>query len=223
MTPKLVIFDVDGTLIDSQAHIVGAMNAAFDAVGLPRPARAETLSIVGLSLPVAMGVLAPEHPDKGAALVEAYKDSFMTKREGGAVSPLYPGARAVLDALSARDDTILAIATGKSRRGLRHVLAQHDLAGYFLTMQVADDHPSKPHPSMIETCLRETGIDASAAAIIGDTRFDMEMGVAAGVRAIGVAWGYHPVAELHAAGAEQVLSHFDELPGAFYGAEGAVT
>ncbi|WP_420395975.1 HAD-IA family hydrolase [Nioella sp.] len=217
MTLKLVIFDVDGTLIDSQAHIVGAMTAAFEGVGLTPPMREETLSIVGLSLPVAIDRLMPEADAAlQSALVEGYKGGFMRMRvEGGAaLSPFYPGAREALDRLAARDDLLLGIATGKSRRGMDHLMEIHGLRRLFQTVQVADDHPSKPNPSMIQACLSETGVDTTHAVILGDTVFDMEMGRNAGIPAIGVEWGYHPAENLVTAGAMKVLTHFDQLDNA---------
>lgn len=218
MTPlRLVIFDVDGTLIDSQAHIVASMEAAFRATGLAPPSRGATLSIVGLSLPVAMATLAPDRPDLTGELVAAYKDAFAALRhsgDGAALSPLFPGARAVLDDLAAQDDVVLAIATGKSRRGLDHVFDLHGFGGMFQSVHCADDHPSKPHPSMVESCLRDTGVDAANAVIVGDTSFDIDMGRAAGIHAIGVSWGYHPVAALRASGAYTVIDDFAALPAA---------
>lgn len=212
---RLVIFDVDGTLIDSQAHILGSMQGAFAALGLPAPPRAETLSIVGLSLPEAMARLAPgmDAPTR-ARLVDAYKENFARLRLDGdatALSPLFPGALAALEVLAGQERTFLGIATGKSRRGLDHLFDLHGFGPIFHTVQVADDHPSKPHPSMIEACLRETGVDSSQAVIIGDTSYDMEMGRAAGIHGIGVNWGYHPAAELSEAGARTILEDFAGL------------
>jgi len=213
---KLAIFDVDGTLIDSQAHILAAMQGGFQAAGLPVPDRDTTLSIVGLSLPVAIARLVPgaDAPTL-AAIVNGYRTSFATlrARDGAALSPLYPGMRAVLDTLAARDDLVLGVATGKSRRGMAHLCQLHGFGPLFQTVQVADDHPSKPHPSMIEACLRETGVEAEHAVILGDTSFDMEMGRAAGVRRIGVNWGYHDRTALIAAGAEAVAEQAGDLPG----------
>jgi phosphoglycolate phosphatase len=217
MTLKLVIFDVDGTLIDSQAHIVGAMRAAFEGQGVTPPTREETLSIVGLSLPVAIDRLMPGADlALQSALVEGYKDGFMRMRvEGGeALSPFYPGAREMLGSLAARDELLLGIATGKSRRGMDHLMEMHGLRRLFQTVQVADDHPSKPNPSMIQACLSETGVDTTHAVILGDTVFDMEMGRNAGIPAIGVNWGYHPAENLVTAGAMKVLTHFDQLDNA---------
>lgn len=215
---RLVIFDVDGTLIDSQAHILAAMGAAFGANALTPPDRTETLAIVGLSLPVAMARLAPDHPASHAPLVEAYKDAFTSLRSapdgGAALSPLFPGARAALDLLAQEDHTLLAIATGKSRRGMEHIFDLHDLRGFFQSVQVADDHPSKPNPSMVAACLRETGVEPGRAVIVGDTTFDIEMGRAAGIHALGVTWGYHPPEALTRAGACTLLHSFDALPAA---------
>lgn len=215
---RLVVLDVDGTLVDSQAHIMAAMTAAFAAAGHPAPGRAEVLAIVGLSLPVAMARLAPElEPAVHDRLVEAYKDSFSTTRAAGApqqMSPLFPGARAVLDALLARDDLLVGLATGKSRRGLDHVLAAHGLTGAFATEQVADHHPSKPHPAMLLAALDEVGVGPGDAVMVGDTTYDIEMGRAAGCATLGVAWGYHPVAALAAAGAGQVVARWEAVPGA---------
>jgi phosphoglycolate phosphatase len=214
MDLKLVIFDVDGTLVGSQEQIVAAMRAAFAARALPCPPRQEILSIVGLSLPVAMARLRPQaDPAAVAALVAAYRALF-ADRSRRIAAPLFPGAAAALARIAARDDVLLCVATGKSRRGLDRLLAEHGLQETFLTLQTADDHPSKPHPAMVEAALRETGVTRVQAAMIGDTSFDMEMARAAGVAAIGVAWGYHSVLELHAAGAATVLTDFGGLDGA---------
>jgi len=127
-------------------------------------------------------------------LVEAYKASFKSRAEAGHTGQetLFPGALDALERLSFQDDLLLGIATGKSRRGLDRVLSEHRLGSYFQTTQAADDHPSKPHPSMLHQCQRETGVEAHASVMVGDTSFDMEMGHAAGFATIGVDWGYHP-------------------------------
>ncbi len=208
---RLVVFDVDGTLIDSQNHIVTAMEHAFGAAGAVLPSRQAVLSIVGLSLPVAVERLVPHlSGEDRAGIVEAYKQSFGRLR-GETHSPLFPGAVEALEVLRARPGVLLGVATGKSRRGLGHVLAAHGLDGRFATTQVADDHPSKPHPSMLLQALAETGTEAAGAVMIGDTTFDIEMGRAAGMATVGVAWGYHPAGELAAAGADRVIGSFADL------------
>lgn len=206
---RLAIFDVDGTLVDSQGHIQAAMATAFSETGLAAPDRAAVRSIIGLSLPVAVARLAG---GPAPEIVERYKAAYvaLAAEEGSAeAAPLFPGARAALDALAA-EGVVLGIATGKSRRGLSVVLETHGLAGLFETVQVADDHPSKPHPSMIRAAVSESSADA--AAMIGDTVFDMDMARAAGVPGLGVAWGYHDPKALEDAGASRVLRSCSELP-----------
>lgn len=212
---RCVIFDVDGTLVDSQADILGSMARAFDVVEAPMPTRSQILSIVGLSLEIAMARLAPScSAAEIARMVEAYKTAYvgLRRRVGAAASsPLYPGARAVLDRLGSEPGTLLAIATGKSRRGLNALLDSHGLGKSFVSRQVSDHHPSKPHPSMIREILSGTGVAPGRTVMIGDTSFDMEMALAAGVRSIGVSWGYHPVEQLVA---DRVVTSFDGVPGA---------
>ena len=211
----LVVFDVDGTLIDSQELILSAMNRSFAAAGHPPPSREKTLSIVGLSLPEAMAELAPHLSEAETLdLAARYRDGFVAQRAAGgsqAHAPLYPGARASLERLARAQNTVLGIATGKARRGLDHVFASHDIGHLFATTQTADAHPSKPHPSMLLKALMETGVDASRAAIVGDTEFDIAMGRAAGMTSIGVTWGYHPPERLQAAGAHMLVDSFEAL------------
>lgn len=149
--------------------------------------------------------------DTHLALAEAYKAAFRARREAGMVGePLYEGIAGLVEDLAARG-WLLGVATGKSDRGLAHCLATHGLARHFVTLQTADRHPSKPHPSMIEACLDATGAEPALTVMIGDTAFDMAMALNAGVRAIGVDWGYHERAELIAAGAHAVAGTITEL------------
>ena len=212
MTVRLAIFDCDGTLVDSQHSIVAAMRGAFDAAALPYPDRAQILSIVGLSLPNAMARLLPDaDADLHEAMVGHYKSCFFEMRASGALrEPLYEGVTDLLDALDAQG-WLLAVATGKSDRGLAAVLAHHGLSDRFVSLQTADRHPSKPHPSMIETALAEAGARREHAVMIGDTSFDMLMARAADVAALGVGWGYHAPGELIAAGARSVAMDSAEL------------
>ena len=208
---RLVIFDVDGTLVDSQGDIVGAMHAAFGALEMAPPARADILSIVGLSLEVAMARLAPGLPgETHQALVAHYKDAYVGARQAGHSGPLYPGVAEVLDRLARQEDWLLGIATGKSRRGLTALLEAQGLTGRFVTQQVSDFHPSKPHPAMLEAALAETGVDKADAVMVGDTSFDMDMARAAGIFAIGMSYGYHPVSALTSA--DIILNEMAALP-----------
>lgn len=212
---SLIVFDMDGTLIDSQKIIVQAMKKGFADRGHVAPEPPAILSIVGLSLVEAVTKLAPDLPrEEQVATAEAYRAAFVAIREAGggeASSPMYPGARAALKTLNARDEMLLGVATGKALRGVDHAVKAHALEGIFQTVQTADGHPSKPHPSMLQTCLAETGVDAGRAVMIGDTTYDIEMGVAAGFRTIGVTWGYHAVEDLRLAGADHILDDYEKL------------
>ena len=208
---KLVLFDVDGTLIDSQNLIIAAQRAAFASLGLPAPSRAQSLSIVGLSLHEAFRTLTGPHGPI-EALSEAYKDAFHVLRTDPAnEEPFFPGAVATVAALAARTDVMLGVATGKSRRGVAHILARAGWEGVFATIQTADGNPSKPAPAMVLKALHETGVDAQDAVLVGDTTFDMMMARDAGIAAIGVAWGYHPVAALAGAGACTIAQTFADV------------
>ena len=212
MTVRLAIFDCDGTLVDGQASICDSMETAFASAGLPAPARHDVRRIVGLSLPQAIRLLAPDAEEaRHRHAVEAYKEAFRACRLDGTLEePLFDGIAEVLASLVERGWT-LGVATGKSDRGLASCLATHGLAERFVTLQTADRHPSKPHPAMLEAALAEAGARPADAVMIGDTTFDMEMARAAGVRAIGVAWGYHSARELREAGAEHVARTPAEL------------
>lgn len=203
---KLAVFDCDGTLIDGQASICEAMEAAFAAQRLTAPDRSAIRRAVGLSLPQAMLALLPDSEDDvHQALTESYKHAFRTARSDGRLSqPLFDGMETVLRRLSAAGWT-LGVATGMSARGLSHCLATNEVADLFVTLQTADYHPSKPHPAMLEAALYEAGAGAEDAVMIGDTAYDMQMARDAGVRGIGVDWGYHHPHELLAAGADVVV------------------
>jgi phosphoglycolate phosphatase len=208
---RLIVFDCDGTLVDSQALIVEAARRtllAHDLAPVPAPA---VHAVIGLSLELALARLVPV-ADAAliAALVASYRTSWRALRAEGVREPLFPQAREVLAALDGRGH-LLGIATGKSRPGLIDVLEHHGLSALFVSLQTADRHPSKPDPSMLEAAMRETGCTPAETLMVGDTDFDMAMARAAGARAIGVAWGNHPRALLEGAGAEIVLERFDQL------------
>ncbi|OCC25254.1 haloacid dehalogenase [Croceicoccus estronivorus] len=212
MTIRLAVFDCDGTLVDGQADICTAMELAFAETGLATPDRAAVRRIVGLSLPIAIRNLVPDaSPDLWHMTSEAYKKAFRTMRAEGRLSePLFPGIAPLLIQLAGRGWD-LGVATGKSDRGLRNVLAVHNLSDHFVTLQTADRHPSKPHPAMLEAALGEAGAAPNDSVMIGDTTYDIAMASAAGVRPIGVGWGYHTPDELLAAGADAVAETPEEL------------
>lgn len=215
MSVRLAVFDCDGTLVDGQASICEAMELAFAGAGLPAPDRHDVRRIVGLSLPQAVRMLAPDADTaRQVAAVDGYKQAFRSSRmEGRLEEPLFPGIAELIVGLR-RDGWLLAVATGKSNRGLRSCLAAHGISDHFISLQTADNHPSKPHPAMLEAALAEAEVRSGAAVMIGDTSFDMDMARAAGVRAVGVEWGYHTEAELLDSGAEAVATsttHLAEL------------
>jgi phosphoglycolate phosphatase len=207
---KLIIFDCDGTLMDSQHAIVGAMNHCFKRLSLAPPTRLQTLSTVGLSLSEAFDILSPtpEHKEK---LIEAFKSEFLAQRERQEVEPFYEGAQETLKRLYAHKNVALGLATGKSRRGVNYSFTHYGILNWFDTIQTADDAPSKPHPAMVQQAILATGVKAKDVLMIGDTSFDMHMARAAGIQALGVSWGYHDVAALEEAGAHEVVDDYEEL------------
>jgi phosphoglycolate phosphatase len=202
---RLAIFDCDGTLVDSGATIYRALSAAFAEHDLELPAPEVSRKVIGLSLTEAMTALLPNaSAGQHAALAEDYKRAFWQLRAAGEVEePLFDGVLDLLDALEA-DGWLLAVATGKSDRGLKHCLEQHGLHARFVSLQTADRHPSKPHPSMVEQAIADAGAAPETSIVVGDTTFDMAMALNAGARGIGAGWGYHDAEELFEAGAVAV-------------------
>jgi phosphoglycolate phosphatase len=208
----LVLFDLDGTLINSARIILDSQRFTAAAHGLVHPGEAEGFGIVGLSLDLALAQLfGPTVP--AAELSETYKRIFNELRATpGYEEPLFDGVAEMLAALQGREGTRLGMATGKTRRGVDHVL---DLQGWrelFVTLQNADTAPSKPHPAMIEQGMAEAGSTPARTVMIGDSVHDMAMAKAAGVAAIGVAWGFQPAAMLREAGADLIVDHARDLP-----------
>jgi phosphoglycolate phosphatase len=211
---RLAIFDCDGTLVDSGGPIAAALAETFELHGLQSLPLGVSRRVIGLSLVEAMAALLPDaEAHEHAMLAETYKGCFFRARSEGRVDePLFDGIAELLDALEARG-WLLAVATGKSDRGLGHCLDCHGLASRFISLQTADRHPSKPHPSMVEAAMADAGASPDSTVVIGDTSFDMAMAVAAGASAVGVAWGYHDPEDLIAAGAVGVA----RIPGEVLG------
>ncbi len=210
---RLAIFDCDGTLVDSQANICRAMIEAFAIEKLTPPADPAIRRVVGLSLTEAMRALLPE-AEHGlhVRLGETYKRAFQGMRGRGQVDePLFPGIAEALRALDA-EGWMLGVATGKSDRGLRHCLETHGIEHLFVSLQTADRHPSKPHPSMALQAMADAGAVPETSFMIGDTSFDIGMGINAGCTTIGVAWGYHAADELFDEGAHFVADRPEQLP-----------
>jgi phosphoglycolate phosphatase len=207
----LILLDIDGTLVDSQDFIVEAQRRAFAAQGMPAPERERALSVVGLSLLEAFTALTgKDGPVEN--LTQAYRAAWHEMRSDPAFEdPFFEGARDFVRMLIARGDVKLGIATGKARRGVVHLMDRTGWHDHFITIQTADDHPSKPAPDMILKAIAETGTEPQHTMMIGDTTYDMRMAKAAGVHAIGVGWGYHQREALHEAGAQVVVDDFAHL------------
>jgi phosphoglycolate phosphatase len=210
---RLAIWDVDGTLVDSRAVIQACMESAFRKTGLPPPDYDATRRVIGISLVEALTILAPT--DIGAerldTLVDHYKNAFTVQRAApGHHEPMYEGALEVLDRLK-QDGWLLAIATGKTHRGLDGLFVKHPIRSMFDTVWCADDGPGKPHPFMVEQSMRALGCVPAQSLMIGDAIHDIAMGRAAGVRSLGVSWGFGRADELEAAGADEIHHDFRTL------------
>ncbi|SMF43154.1 phosphoglycolate phosphatase [Tistlia consotensis] len=210
---RLIVFDFDGTLVDSQAGIVHCMAAGFAAVGLPAPEAGAVRRVVGLSLELAIARLLPDAAgDAVAPAAAAYREAFLAWRADPAFhEPLFEGVAETLERLD-RPEVLLGIATGKNLRGLSASLERHGLRHRFTTLQTPDHSPSKPHPGMLQRAMNEVGCYPDETVLIGDTTFDIEMAQNAGTVSLGVSWGYHDPEELRAAGARGVLAEMAELP-----------
>ncbi len=207
------MFDMDGTLIDTQALIVEHMATTFVEAGLDVPTPGQVRRIIGLSLPNAMlNLLGSQDIDLASQLADRYRAHYRASlvsaegREG-----LFPGAREALDTLRLQPGTVLGIATGKGLSGVHRLVELHGIAAHFSTLQTPDHNPSKPHPDMMLRAMDEIGAAKHETVIIGDTTFDMEMGKAAGTKTIGVTWGYHHRDELRGAGADILINDYAEL------------
>ena len=202
---RLAIFDCDGTLVDSGASIYAALKVSLEEHGRSVPPARQARRVIGLSLAQAIGMLVPDAGgDEVERIAETYRRSFKRFRaEGQIEEPLFDGVAGLIDALD-RDGWLLAVATGKSDRGLAHCLTRHGLEGRFVSLQTADRNPSKPHPGMALAAMAEAKAAPENSVMIGDTGWDMGCARAAGIGAIGVGWGYHDEDELRREGAHAV-------------------
>lgn len=204
----LLIFDWDGTLCDSTAIIAHAIQAAFADAGLPVPTRQQANFVIGYGLTEAMQYLAPQATAADVAgVVEGYKRHYLGRDSEIA---LFEGVAAAVEHYK-QAGYHLAVATGKSRRGLDRVLEQTGLGHCFDVTRCADECHSKPHPQMIEEITDYLGVKRDRAVMIGDTTHDLQMAINAGTSALGVAYGAHPKAELAALSPLGLFDAFHEL------------
>lgn len=191
----LLVFDWDGTVVDSAAHIVGSLQAACRDIGLPCPEERRARYIIGLGLQDAMNYLLPDLPASDyPRLVERYRYHFIAGDQ--AVEP-FAGMVEVLAELHSRG-FLLAVATGKSRRGLDRAFSDTGLGRYFHLSRCADEGFSKPHPDMLLTLMESLDVSHERTLMIGDTTHDLQMALNAGVSAVAVAYGAHEKEALYA-------------------------
>lgn len=206
--PCLLLFDCDGTLMNSHHHIVRVMQLAFAEAGLQSPPSPRLFEVIGMSLSEAMRYLLSDSEIALAApLADAYRRLY---RDLPGDYELYPGVHDTLQVLRERGYW-LGIVTGKSHAGLTRTLDRFGLAHYFMVLRTADHCPSKPHPAMVNECMAEMGVKGAQTAVIGDSMLDMQMACASGTLAVGVSFGAADDATLRQAGARHVLQQFPEL------------
>jgi phosphoglycolate phosphatase len=205
---KLVLFDCDGTLVDSGKLIHEVMVRTFVHHGFEQPDYAATKSIIGLTLDTAIArILGQDEVDERVlAMTQHYKDLYSPVREEPEFQePLFEGIEEMMAALAAREALLMGAVTGKSRKGLNLIVDTHGFHKTFFVSRTADDCPSKPHPAMVLECCSEAGVDPTDTVVIGDAVYDILMAKAAGAKAIGVSWGYGGVDEMMAAGADAIV------------------
>jgi phosphoglycolate phosphatase len=210
---KLVVFDFDGTLVDSRALILECHRSVFTEFRLPVPSPQDSLALIGRSLELVLAHLAgPQAPVSD--MVKAYGRVQARLRADSAFAEMpFAGIADLLHELNCTPNVVLGIATGHTSAAVTPALDALGWRGFFRTIQAADLAPSKPHPGMLLQALEATSAMAEDAVFIGDTTFDMEMGRAAKLRPIGVSWGYHTTERLMAAGAYRVSHTIEELKG----------
>lgn len=206
---NVIVFDWDGTLCDSVGLIVDCLQQAIADCGLPERSSEQAASIIGLGLAEAVQALYPDRPmDDCQPLVEAYRKVFVER--SSEPPKLFSGVETMLERLSVQGFS-LAVATGKSRRGLDRVLSQLSMSDFFAATRCADEAKSKPHPLMLEQIAENLGVSAPSLVMVGDTDFDIDMAKNAGASSVAVSYGAHPLARLQAARPDVLLNSVGEL------------
>lgn len=187
---RLVVFDWDGTLMDSPRRIVYCLRRAARETGLPEREESALRGIIGLGVRAAVHELYPELDEAGMdAFATSYRRCYL-EAEDAPEEPLFPGVTELLEDLDRRG-ILLAVATSKSRAGLDRALGASGLEPRFVATVTSDEQPSKPSPAMVEELLRRTGVERDRTLMIGDSVYDLQMARAAGVRAVGITHGAH--------------------------------
>ncbi len=204
---QLIVFDWDGTLMDSEARIVDCMRAAIADLSLAPRSRQQMTDVIGLGLAEAQAVLYPDGSEaEHAALTERYRYHFVEANP--TPSALFPGVEAMLDELN-QQGHFLAVATGKGRRGLDRVLEETNTRQYFHASRCADESFSKPHPQMLQEIMDRLGVESHDSLMIGDTEYDLQMANNAGVQSLAVSYGVHDLARLLNC---KPLDYVDDIP-----------
>lgn len=206
---KLLIFDWDGTIIDSTTRIASSIRSSARDLNLPVPSWDAARDIIGLGLPEAIQKL---FPGEGDDIIDPMRDRYSHYYMSADPTPteLFPGVQRTLENLSHKGYR-LAVATGKSRRGLEHVFAETGLGSLFETSRCADETASKPDPRMLHELLQETGVPVAQALMIGDTEYDLEMGQRAGMHTVAVSYGAHHIDRLKVLNPVREIHQFAEL------------
>ncbi|MBI2752083.1 MAG: HAD-IA family hydrolase [Betaproteobacteria bacterium] len=205
---SLIVFDWDGTLLDSAATITDCIQAAAREMGLPVPDRETASHVIGLGLSDSLSRAVPTLPsEKYIDFVEHYRRHFLAREDS---MQLFPGVRELLSRLNERGHR-LAVATGKSRLGLDRALDASGLGRQFAATRCGDETQPKPHPAMLLELMREVGVVPASSLMIGDTSHDLEMAKSAGVAAVGVTYGAHPAQALRALDPLDCVSSVGEL------------
>jgi phosphoglycolate phosphatase len=200
----LILFDLDGTLVDGQHSVQATFEAIFPRFGYPMPSKGAVRAIIGRSLPQAIAdMIGTDAPVD--EMTEAYKVHFHKMRATEGYS------EALYDDVAARDELLLGTATGKALRGIHWLIDEHGWHGFFATLQAADTAASKPSPEMVMNACRDTGVEPEDVIVFGDSIYDMEMAVAAGASAVGVSYGYGDPETLRQAGAVRIIDSFAEV------------
>lgn len=208
---RLIVFDLDGTLVDSHAFMNAVMTDTFAAEGLTPPTLKQVADASGLSLPIALEKLGGGNAAAIDRMVLRYREIFHARVGVEGQELLFAGARETVEHLAAQTDTLLGIATGKAMRGVERMLDANNFHDHFVTLQTPDTNPSKPHPGMLTSAMAETGVAAEHVVMIGDSTIDMEMAKAADCWALGVSWGAHNESQLIDAGADVVIHSYGDM------------
>ena len=207
MRYRLIVFDWDGTLIDSHSAIAECMQEASRELGLPVPERSRATHVIGLGLHEALRIVAPDLPaQRYPEYIDAYRRNFLARED---VMQPFPGMRDLLAWLE--EGKVLGIATGKSRRGLDRALRATGLERHFRASRCADETRPKPHPAMLLELMEQLDFPAREVLMIGDTSHDMQMAAAAGVDSVAVSYGAHAREGLLACGPRGCVASVEEL------------